>query len=59
MVSLEEELGRCRREIERLAEENALLRRSSESFSALAERLQDLLKREGRTRHGDESVLSS
>jgi len=43
MAGLKAELDRCRREIDRLIDENTLLRRSSESFSALAQRLYEQL----------------
>ena len=39
MNALKKALRRCEREVERLGEENASLRYSAESFSALAERL--------------------
>jgi len=45
MTSRDEELRLCRQEIERLSEENGILRLSSESFGALAERLNNRLKR--------------
>jgi hypothetical protein len=44
MRSHDQELRRCRLEIERLLEENEILRHSSESFGALAERLNHRLK---------------
>jgi hypothetical protein len=50
MHSLDEELRRCRSEIARLYEENSWLRYSSESFSALAERLNNRLIDERRSR---------
>ena len=43
MNALKKALRRCEREIERLAEENSWLRYSSESFSALADRLNNRL----------------
>ena len=43
MQPLVEELRRCRREIERLCEENGWLRYSASSFAALAERLNNRL----------------
>jgi len=44
MSGHDEELRLCRLEIERLSEENGILRMSSESFGALAERLNNRLK---------------
>ena len=44
MRSHDQELRLCRLEIERLTEENGILRISSESFGALAERLYNRLK---------------
>jgi hypothetical protein len=44
MRSHDEELRLCRLEIARLCEENGILRMSSESFGALAERLNSKLK---------------
>ena len=44
MSGHDEELRLCRLEIARLSEENGILRMSSESFGALAERLNDRLK---------------
>jgi hypothetical protein len=44
MASHDEELRLCRLEIARLSEENGILRSSSESFGALAERLLSRLK---------------
>jgi hypothetical protein len=40
----DEELRQCKLEIQRLLEENAALRWSSESFAALAQRLSDRLR---------------
>lgn len=48
---LEEELARCRRQIQSLREENDQLRRASFAFGALADRLNDAL-RETRRVHG-------
>jgi hypothetical protein len=45
MDSRDEELRQCKLEIQRLLEENAALRWSSESFAALAQRLSDRLRR--------------
>jgi regulator of replication initiation timing len=54
MTSIEDELRRCKREIDRLIEENGALRVSSESFGALAERLNQALAVERRSRkHGN------
>jgi hypothetical protein len=50
MKPLVEELRRCRREIERLCEENGWLRYSASSFAALAERLNERLARLGSER---------
>ena len=44
MPGHDEELRLCRTEIARLSEENGILRMSSESFGALAERLNNRLK---------------
>jgi hypothetical protein len=44
MTGHDEELRLCRLEIARLSEENGLLRISSDSFGALAERLNNRLK---------------
>jgi len=44
MAGHDEELRLCRLEIARLSEENGVLRISSESFGALAERLNNRLK---------------
>jgi hypothetical protein len=43
MNALKKALRRCEREVERLGEENSWLRYSAESFSALAQRLNDRL----------------
>ncbi len=43
-VLLEEQLRRCEAEIARLRVENDLLRRSSQAFGDLAERLNDALR---------------
>lgn len=48
---LEEELSRCRKQIQMLREENDQLRRASYAFGALADRLNDAL-RETRRSHG-------
>lgn len=48
---LEEELARCRKQIQMLREENEQLRRASFAFGALADRLNDAL-REARSTHG-------
>jgi transposase-like protein len=48
---LEEELARCRKQIQMLREENDQLRRASFAFGALADRLNDAL-RETRRAHG-------
>ena len=47
MTGHDEELRLCRLEIARLSEENGILRESSESFGALAERLNDRLRVSG------------
>ena len=41
---LEEELARCRKQIQTLREENDQLRRASFAFGALADRLNDALR---------------
>ena len=47
---LEEELARCRKQIQTLREENDQLRRSSFAFGALADRLNDALREARNTR---------
>lgn len=51
---LEEELVRCRKQIQMLREENEQLRRASFAFGALADRLNDAL-REAHGTHGRDS----
>ena len=51
---LEEELARCRKQIQTLREENDQLRRASFAFGALADRLNDAL-REARSARGIDS----
>ena len=46
---LEEELARCRKQIQMLREENEQLRRASYAFGALADRLNDALRETRRT----------
>ena len=41
---LEEELARCRKQVQTLREENDQLRRASFAFGALADRLNDALR---------------
>ena len=60
---LEEELARCRKQIQTLREENDQLRRSSFAFGALADRLNDALREARSTRgidpHGPGSSFSA
>lgn len=50
---LEEELARCRRQVQTLKEENDQLRRASFAFGALADRLNDALRQERTSRGND------
>jgi hypothetical protein len=54
----DEELRQCKLEIQRLLEENAALRWSSESFAALAQRLSDRLRHDHGPPAGAPRLLS-
>ena len=60
---LEEELVRCRKQIQMLREENDQLRRASFAFGALADRLNDALREahgmNGRDSRGPSSSFTS
>ena len=55
----EDELARCRKQIQVLREENEQLRRASNAFGALADRLNDALREERRARGVDPRTTTS
>lgn len=56
MKDEDDDLSRCKEEVEALKEENQHLRDASGAFGALAERLRDQLDVERRQRAGDRRI---